>query len=45
VVGGLIGIHWSLAVSSMVLLAVSVALFAFAAQGRMNEERLERSSQ
>jgi len=43
VVGGLIGIHWSLAVSSMVLLAVSVALFAFAAQGRMNEERLERS--
>ncbi|MBI2366603.1 MAG: MFS transporter [Deltaproteobacteria bacterium] len=36
VVGGLIGIHWSLAVSSMVLLAVSVALFAFAAQRRMD---------
>ena len=37
VIGGLIGIHWSLAVSSMVLLAVSVALFAFAAQGRRGE--------
>ena len=36
VVGGLIGIHWSLAVSSMVLLTVTVALFAFAAQGRTN---------
>ncbi|MBI2531059.1 MAG: MFS transporter, partial [Deltaproteobacteria bacterium] len=36
VVGGLIGIHWSLAVSSMVLLAVSMALFAFAAQRRMD---------
>jgi len=35
VVGGLIGIHWSLALSSMVLLAVSVALFAFAAQGQL----------
>jgi MFS family permease len=34
VVGGLIGIHWSLALSSMVLLAVSLALFAFAAQAR-----------
>jgi MFS family permease len=43
VVGGLIGIHWSLAASSMVLLAVTVALFAFAAQGGPNEERLERS--
>ncbi len=37
VVGGLIGIHWSLAVSSMVLLAISLALFAFAAQGRRGE--------
>jgi hypothetical protein len=37
VVGGLIGIHWSLALSSMVLLAVSLALFAFAAQGRRGE--------
>ena len=28
VVGGLIGIHWSLAISAMVLLAVTIALFA-----------------
>jgi MFS family permease len=34
VVGGLIGIHWSLALSSMVLLAVTVALFAFVIPGR-----------
>jgi MFS family permease len=32
VVGGLIGIHWSLALSSMILLAVTIALFAFAAR-------------
>lgn len=32
VVGGLIGIHWSLALSSMILLAVTLALFAFASQ-------------
>lgn len=32
VVGGLIGIHWSLALSSMILLAVTMALFAFAAR-------------
>jgi MFS family permease len=30
VVGGLIGIHWSLALSSLMLLAVTLALFAFA---------------
>ncbi|MBM2806224.1 MAG: transporter [Deltaproteobacteria bacterium] len=30
VVGGFIGIHWSLALSSMLLLAVTIALFAFA---------------
>jgi MFS family permease len=30
VVGGLIGIHWSLALSSMVLLGITLALFAFA---------------
>ncbi|MEX0804752.1 MAG: MFS transporter [Candidatus Binatia bacterium] len=30
VVGGLIGIHWSLALSSMALFAVTVAMFAFA---------------
>jgi MFS family permease len=32
VVGGLIGIHWSLALSSMILLAVTIALFTFAAR-------------
>lgn len=30
VIGGLIGIHWSLALSSMILLAITIALFAFA---------------
>jgi len=34
VIGGLIGIHWSLALSSMILLAVTVALFAFAGPGQ-----------
>jgi len=29
VVGGLIGIHWSLALSALVLLAVTAALLAF----------------
>jgi MFS family permease len=38
VIGGLIGIHWSLALSSMILLAVTVALFAFAAQSERGEE-------
>jgi MFS family permease len=38
VVGGLIGIHWSLAISAMVLLAVTVALFAFVIPGRGAEE-------
>jgi hypothetical protein len=38
VVGGLIGIHWSLALSSMVLLAVTVALLGFASQGQGSEE-------
>jgi MFS family permease len=33
VVGGLIGIHWSLALSAMVLLAVTVGLFAFVIPG------------
>ena len=32
VIGGLIGVHWSLALSSMVLLAVTLALFGFAQQ-------------
>jgi hypothetical protein len=34
VVGGLIGIHWSLAMSAMVLLAVTVALYALVIPGR-----------
>jgi MFS family permease len=38
VVGGLIGVHWSLALSSMLLLAVTIALFAFAAQAPRGEE-------
>jgi MFS family permease len=39
VVGGLIGIHWSLALSSMILLAVTIALFAFVIPGRGGELR------
>jgi MFS family permease len=42
VIGGLIGVHWSLALSSMILLAVTIVLFAFAAQSRPSEE-LERN--
>jgi len=38
VVGGLIGIHWSLALSSMILLTVTVLLFAFASQEQPREE-------
>jgi MFS family permease len=38
VVGGLIGIHWSLALSSMILLAVTVMLLAFTSQGSPGEE-------
>ncbi len=34
VVGGLIGIHWSLALSSMILMAVTFALLAFSASAR-----------
>ncbi len=34
VVGGFIGIHWSLALSTMILLAVTVMLFAFVIPGR-----------
>jgi MFS family permease len=37
VVGGLIGIHWSLAISAMALLAVTIALFAFAVPARRPE--------
>jgi MFS family permease len=42
VVGGLIGVHWSLALSSMILLAVTVALFAFASQ-RQSTDELKRN--
>ena len=38
VIGGLIGIHWSLAISAMILLAVTVALFALVIPGRGGEE-------
>jgi MFS family permease len=41
VIGGLIGIHWSLAISAMVLLAVTVALFALFIPGRGREERAQ----
>jgi MFS family permease len=33
VVGGLIGVHWSLALSAMVLLTITLALFAFSIPG------------
>jgi MFS family permease len=38
VVGGLIGVHWSLALSAMILLAVTIALFALVIPGRGAEE-------
>jgi MFS family permease len=38
VLGGLIGVHWSLAASAMALLTVTVALFAFAIPGRNQPE-------
>ena len=38
VMGGLVGIHWSLAGSALALLAVTVALFAFAIHGGGREE-------
>jgi len=38
VIGGLIGVHWSLALSSLVLLAVTVVLLSFASQQRRSEE-------
>ena len=38
VIGGLIGIHWSLALSSLVLLAVTLALLAFAQQRQTVDE-------
>jgi MFS family permease len=38
VVGGLIGVHWSLALSAMILLAVTVVLFALVIPGRGAEK-------
>jgi len=38
VIGGLIGIHWSLAISAMILLAVTIALFALVIPGRRGSE-------
>ena len=38
VIGGLIGVHWSLALSSLMLLSITLALFAFAAQSRRSAE-------
>ena len=38
VLGGLIGVHWSLAASAMVLLTVTVALFAFTMPGERHGE-------
>jgi MFS family permease len=37
VMGGLVGVHWSLAGSALALLAVTVALFAFAMPGQREE--------
>src|SRR5574341_2159623 len=34
VAGGLIGVHWSLALSALVLMAITILLFAFAIPGR-----------
>ena len=41
VVGGLIGVHWSLALSAMVLMAITVVLFAFSLPGRQTERVIE----
>ena len=38
VLGGLIGVHWSLAGSALVLLAITVALFAFMIPGQQREQ-------
>jgi MFS family permease len=38
VIGGLIGVHWSLALSSLILLSVTLALFAFVSQDQRGEE-------
>jgi hypothetical protein len=38
VAGGLIGVHWSLALSAMVLLAITTALFAFLMPSKQSGE-------
>jgi len=38
VLGSLIGVHWSLAISAMILMAVTMALFAFTVPGRQHGE-------
>jgi MFS family permease len=38
VLGGLIGVHWSLALSAMVLLTIALALFAFTVPGQRRGE-------
>ena len=40
VAGGLIGVHWSLALSAMILLAVTIALFALVIPGRGAERSI-----
>jgi MFS family permease len=40
VIGGLIGIHWSLSISAMILLAVTIALFALVIPGRSSGEAI-----
>ncbi len=42
VIGGLIGIHWSLAISAMISLAVTVALFALVIPGGVPSPMPER---
>jgi hypothetical protein len=41
VAGGLIGVHWSLALSAMVLLAITLALFAFTLPAQARETVIE----
>ena len=38
VLGGLIGVHWSLALSAMVLLAITILLFALTIPGQQRGE-------
>jgi MFS family permease len=45
VVGGLVGVHWSLAGSAMTLLAITVALFAFTIPGQRQANIVESRAQ